>query len=132
MSDKLALHERAEQLERAREEIRSELDEVLRELANLGTDDDDFAMRYAQRMMDERDEARRRIAELESKLTEGATDAELRATEAEARLAGVLVDAGKMRSVIENIINQPLMERDQVQSRLLLIHEQVRGRNYNT
>lgn len=124
-NQKLALHERAEQLERAREEIRTELDEVLRELSNLGTDDDDFAMRYAQRMMDERDEARRRIAELESVLTE-------RTNEAEARLAEVLVDAGTMRTAISNIINDPLLKRDQVQSRLLLIHEKVRGRNYNT
>lgn len=131
-TDKALLHQRAEALERQREEIRQELDEVLRELANLGSDEDDFAMRFAQRMMDERDEARRRIAELESKLTEKQTEAEIRAQAAEARLATLLVDAGTMRTAISSIINDPLLERSQVQARLLVVHERVRDRNYST
>jgi predicted nuclease with TOPRIM domain len=115
------LRQRLSELEATREEIRAEMDDLLQELAS--TEEDSFAMRFAQRMMDERDDARRRIAELESVLT--SID-----TSAEAKRQAILADAVLMRRVISNIINQPLMARDQVQSHLILVHEKVRGRSY--
>jgi hypothetical protein len=125
MTDLQALHARAAELERARDEIREELDGVLRELAEASGNDDSFAMRFAQRMMDERDAAQRRIAELESMITSADALAESRFNEA-------LMDASTMRDAIHRIVQDPLMSRERVQSVLLLIHEKVRNHVYAT
>lgn len=125
MTDLPALHARAAKLERARDEIREELDGVLRELAEVTGNDDSFAMRFAGRMMDERDAAQRRIAELESMVTSADALAEARFNEA-------LMDASKMRDIIHRILQNPLMPREQVQSALLLVYEKVRDHVYAT
>lgn len=122
--DKSDLHARAAELEQARDAIREELDGILRELAE--GDEDSFAMRFAQKKMDERDDALRRVKELESMLAGGQTDLEAAFASLTAAHNSLVLHATAMRTRIGTIINDPKLPRDQVQSRLMLIWEKVR------
>jgi hypothetical protein len=118
VSDQLAeLMDRAESLSAAREEMRGELEDVLAGIAQLSSGDSearkDWLVQFAARMQEERDEARRELVALQAKVAAAdiGDEAKLRALEAGSHV---------LRAVCGDILNTPLMPREQVQSRLLM------------
>lgn len=80
----------------------------------------DITFEAAERFQRERDEARARIEELESDVNARVIALEAAKNAAEAR-------AAKFASVCQNIVNNPKLPREQVQSQLLLVIQQTGG-----
>lgn len=120
--DTAELHRLAESLEAGRGEIGRQLDELYTYIAGEEDGRDSFMVRVADRFREERDQARRELAELKAEV--GAAEGHY-----EAKYNSLVLTFTALRTTVGKLINTPLSTRDQVQSALMLAYEKVRDFN---